>query len=68
MGYAEANSGMLSLFELFVDLKEKQMDFRLSAWVTALVDHFKSLYGEEKGEWVARRIISYYIRDNETLH
>lgn len=66
--YAASHAGVLSLFELTVDKKEKVMDFRLSAWVMALTSHFTSLYGAKEGEWITRRVISHCMRDNQTLH
>lgn len=58
----------LGLFELVVNQKEKRMDFRLSAWVLTLADHFKSLYGNTQGDVVTRRVISHCIVRGETLH
>lgn len=66
--YAEEHAGVLNLFELVVDLQAKNMDFRLSSWVMALASHFKSVYGEQEGEIITRRIISACMRDNQTLH
>lgn len=66
--YAEHHTGVLNLFELVVDIKEKQMDFQLAPWVHALTHHFKSVYGDEEGEAITRKLISFYMRDHQTLH
>lgn len=58
----------LNLFELVVDLKEKSMNFRLSPWVIALAEKYTTLYGEEEGEIITRRVISFFMRDRHTLH
>ncbi|MDI9818167.1 MULTISPECIES: hypothetical protein [unclassified Legionella] len=58
----------LGLFELVVIEEEKRMDFRLSSWVVALAEHFKSLYGEVQGDFVTRQVISRCIVQGETLH
>lgn len=58
----------LGLFELVVNQEEKRMDFRLSAWVFMLAEHFKTIYGNTQGDFVTRRVLSYCIVRGETLH
>ena len=64
----ENNSDSLGLFEIVVNQEEKRMDFRLSSWVLALAEHFKSLYGASQGDFVTRQVISSCITKGETLH
>ena len=64
----EQNSDSLGLFEVVVNQEEKRMDFRLSSWVMVLAEHFKSLYGASRGDFVTRQVISYCITKGETLH
>lgn len=67
--YASAqNSNSLGLFELVVNAEKKRMDYRLSSWVLALADYFKSVYGASKGDFVTRQVISRCITKDETLH
>jgi hypothetical protein len=64
----EQNSDSLGLFEVVVNQEEKRMDFRLSSWVLALAEHFKSIYGASRGDFVTRQVISCCIVKGETLH
>ncbi|KTD35722.1 hypothetical protein Lnau_0706 [Legionella nautarum] len=64
----EQETDSLGLFELVVNQEEKRMDFRLSSWVVMLAEHFKSLYGPTKGDFITRQVISYCIIKEETLH
>ncbi|WP_028387762.1 hypothetical protein [Legionella fairfieldensis] len=64
----EQNTDSLGLFEIVVNQAEKRMDFRLSSWVMILAEHFKSLYGASKGDFITRQIISSCITNGETLH
>lgn len=64
----EQETDSLGLFELVVNQEEKRMDFRLSSWVLMLAEHFKSLYGENKGDFITRQVISYCIIKGETVH
>ena len=67
--YAEdQDSHALGLFELVVNLQEKRMNFRLSAWVLALADKFHSMYGPDKGDFVIRQIVSRCLVQGHTLH
>lgn len=62
------NSESLGLFELFVNQEEKRMNFRLSNWVLALAEQFKSMYGATKGDFVTRKVISCCLTNGQTLH
>ena len=64
----DSESGNLGLFELVVNQEEKRMDFRLSAWVLALAEHFREKYGPHQGDNVTRRIISHCLIEGETIH
>lgn len=64
----ETNSETLGMFELVVDQEKKRMDFKLSSWVVAIASHFKSKYGEEKGDSITRLVLTYCITRNETIH
>lgn len=58
----------LGLFEIITDHKDKQFEFRLSQWVTALASHFFQEYGTHQGTIVLRNIVSHcFIRDT-TVH
>ncbi len=58
----------LGLFEVVVNQEKKRMDVRLSSWVFVLAQHFKSLYGANRGDFITRQVISYCITRGETLH
>lgn len=62
------DNGSLGIFEIFVNQGEKQMNFRLSNWVLTLAEHFKSVYGENQGEFVVRKVISRCLTNGQTLH
>lgn len=64
----QQNTDSLGLFEVVVNQEEKRMDFRLSSWVMMIAEHFKSIYGASKGDFITRRVISYCITKGETLH
>ncbi|CDZ77418.1 hypothetical protein BN59_01701 [Legionella massiliensis] len=64
----EKNTDSLGLFEVVVNQEEKRMDFRLSSWVMILAEHFKSVYGASKGDFVTRQVITYCITKGQTLH
>lgn len=64
----KSNRDSLGLFELVVDMEEKRMNFRLSNWVLTMAEHFKSLYGAVRGDFVTRQVISHCITNGETLH
>lgn len=64
----EYNTEALGLFELVVNKDEKQMNFRLSSWVVTLATHFKSIYGDEQGDFVTRKIISGCLTNGQTIH
>lgn len=64
----ERNSDSLGLFEVVVDQMKKRMNFRLSGWVVMLSKHFASLYGETKGDFVTRQVISCCMTQGETIH
>ncbi|OGV27519.1 MAG: hypothetical protein A3F18_07920 [Legionellales bacterium RIFCSPHIGHO2_12_FULL_37_14] len=66
--FVDAEVTKLNIFELAVDLKAKQMNYVLSPWVLALAARYVSIYGIEKGEEITRRVISFYIREHQTLH
>lgn len=62
------NAESLGLFEIVVNQQEKRMDFQLSSWVLMLAEHFKSVYGENLGEFITRQVISSCITEGQTLH
>lgn len=64
----EHNTESLGLFEVVVNQEEKRMDFKLSSWVLMLAQHFKSMYGENRGEFITRQVISSCITEGQTLH
>jgi hypothetical protein len=64
----QQDSETLGLFEVVVDIKQKQLNFRLSKWVVAIAQHFSSLYGSEEGEFVTRKIVSSCLTNGQTLH
>ncbi|MBA2653173.1 MAG: hypothetical protein H0U73_13050 [Tatlockia sp.] len=64
----EQNTDSLGLFEVVVNQKKKRMDFQLSSWVMILAEHFKSVYGTNKGDNVTRMVISHCITKGQTLH
>ncbi|MDX1836554.1 hypothetical protein DIZ81_00960 [Legionella taurinensis] len=64
----EQNSDSLGLFELVVNQEEKRMNFRLSAWVLTLAEHFKSLYGDTQGDFVTRQVITRCLTQGQTVH
>ncbi len=64
----EQNTHILGLFEVVVDIPKKRMDICVSSWVVALTQHFKTLYGENQGDFVARHVISSCIIRNEIVH
>lgn len=67
--YAKKNDlNSLGLFELVVDKKEKKMDFQLSPWVKKVASYFYKTYGEKKGDYITRQIISSCITKEETVH
>ncbi len=66
--YREVGQTGLPLFELVVDMSEKKMAYEVSPWVIELAIQFKSLYGEEKGELITRKIISDCMRENQVIH
>lgn len=66
--YADENNSSLGLFELFVDEKAKQMNFRLANWVRVLNVQFTSMYGQNHGDYVTRRVLSDCIRHGNTIH
>lgn len=64
----QQNCESLGLFEVVVNQQEKRMDVRLSSWVVLLSNHFKSVYGENRGEVITRSVISSCITNGQTLH
>lgn len=58
----------LNIFELVVDMQQKKMNFVLSPWVMALAAQYASIYGEEQGEVITRKVISFYMRESQVLH
>lgn len=58
----------LHIFELAIDIQQKKMNFVLAPWVMALAAQYASIYGAEQGELITRRVISFYMRDSQTLH
>lgn len=64
----EQNSNNLGLFELVVNQEEKRMNYRLSSWVLMLAEHFKSIYGENQGDFVTRQVITRCLINGQTLH
>lgn len=65
---SEKNTESLGLFEVVVNQRKKRMDFQLSSWVMLLAEHFKSVYGAQRGDVVTRQVISRCITKGETLH
>lgn len=65
---SEIDSDALGLFELVFDVENKQLDFRLSTWVLAMATQFKSMYGDEQGEFVTRQIVSRCMTQGQTIH
>ncbi len=64
----ERDGNSLGLFEIVVDIREKRMNFCLSAWVLVLAKHFTSLYGLDQGEFITRRIITNCIVQDQIMH
>lgn len=62
------NYESLSLVELVVDEKAKQMGFQMSHWVLIMAAHFHALYGFEQGDLITRQVISNYITQGQTMH
>lgn len=65
--YAEQHKS-LGLFEIVVNHHQKQMNFRLSDWVTVLAKQFNSLYGITQGDFVIRKIVSRCLMNGQVLH
>ncbi len=59
---------MVGLFELVFTPGSKAFDIQLSPWIIALTLQFKDIYGPDHGEWVVRKVISFCIRQGQTLH
>ena len=57
----------LGIFELEVGAGES-IDFRLSGWIRELHDEFETLYGQELGETVTRKVVSRCLTVGEILH
>ena len=62
------NSSSLGLFELVVNQREKRMNFRLSHWVVAIAERFKSMYGASHGDFITRQVITRCMTEGQTLH
>lgn len=62
------NLEALGLFELVLNKNEKKMDFQLAPWVKKVARHFYKTYGEKKGDYITRQIISSCITKDETIH
>ncbi len=63
-----SNGNQLGLMELYVDERQKKMDFRLSEWVVLLAKHFNATYGATQGDYVTRQVISRCMTNGETVH
>lgn len=67
--YAKAhNLDSLTLFEIVFNPELKQLDYQISPWVEALAVHFKTVYGEEKGENITRQVVTRYMTEGQTIH
>ena len=64
----EQNTDSLGLFEVVVNQQKKRMDFQLSSWVMLLAEHFKAVYGANRGDMITRQVIRHCITKGETLH
>ncbi len=69
MQYANDNQcTVLGLFELVINPKDKCMNLQLSSWVNKIAIHFYKLYGNDMGNLITRRVITYYIAAGQTFH
>lgn len=66
--HIELNEGEpLGLFELILH-DEKIQRYELADWLIELSDHYNELYGDERGLFVTKMIISRCMIGDATLH
>lgn len=58
----------IGIFEIKVNSSQKSMDIQLSPWVVEMTANFIQLYGAEKGEAIARRILSLQLIAGQRIH
>jgi hypothetical protein len=68
--YAVSNGDTQSIgmFEIQTNITNKSFDIQLSPWVLAMTIHFQKQYGIEKGEWIARKILTLCLTKDEQIH
>jgi len=64
----QTDGGQLGLFELVISHKKEASDLRISGWVIAIAEYFRSEYGLEHGNFVTKMIISKCLTNGNTLH
>jgi hypothetical protein len=68
--YALSNgdSQSIGMFEIHTNIVNKSFDIQLAPWVLAMTLHFQKQYGIEKGEWIARKILTLCFTKDEQVH
>ena len=58
----------IGIFEVKVNTFKKTMNIQLSQWVIEMTAYFIQQYGIEKGETIARRILSMQFIAGQSVH
>lgn len=62
------DEGLLGIFEVLTDSKGNVSEVRLAEWVKVLVNHYRTIYGEEKGDFVMKKVVSSCLINGKTIH
>lgn len=57
----------LGIFEIVTSKEGKDSVF-LAEWVLVLIQHYRHLYGKEKGDFVMKQVVSTCLINGESVH
>ncbi len=59
---------LIGIFEIGFNEDGEPQQVRLSEWLNILTQHFQRRYGDEKAEYIIRKVISESVISGNTLH
>ena len=62
------DEGLLGIFEMETDFQGQVQNVKLSEWILKLMGYFRSLYGDEQGDLIVKRVISSCMINGQTIH
>ena len=57
----------VGLLQCVFNVKKKSLSYELADWIPMLAKEFMDEYGAEQGDFITRKVITYFITIGETM-